>query len=326
MGAKAQMNFNDGSFNVGSPRIWSDSARQRVLQAHIASIKVYKYYADSATKKRKYNGHLAQKYRYDQYGNMAEYSELNRRGKMTEHYSYTFNEKNQYIHFTELNSRGRLSFHMDNYYDKNGDCTDIWFFYRSAAPEHKVQRFDNNHNMLEMTYKHDNDKKVSWRFEFSYYDDGSKKQTIEYDRRGKIDHTWNFDCSPVGKLATSKFKDTTKVCIRYEKDKAGNPVKIKESFIKQGNLVRFVDKYDIHDKLLDEAYYDKKGRISSHTTWGYNSKGRMISIIAYQRHSDKIAYQYAYSYGPDNELSEAQYFGKNNKPKYILKYVYTKNS
>ncbi len=324
-GAKAQMYFNDGSFNIGSSRIWPDEARKRRLDEHLAGTKVYKFYADSAKVKRKHNGYLSQEVHYDKYGNVAEFINRNKHGKMTSYNSYVFNDKNQYIQYTQLDRKERLSFHMANSFDKNGDCTDIWFFYRSSSPSHKVQRFDSSHRMVEMIYKYKNDK-VSSRFEFSYYDDGSKKQTKEYDRKGKIVHTWNFDCNPVGKLEAKKFKDTTKICVRYEKDKDGNPIKIKEEFIKQGNLVREVEKYDSRDNLLDEAYYDKQGRISSHITYTYNSNGRMVSYISYRKHSDKIASKYEYTYGTDNEVSEAMIFDRHDKPKYVLKYAYLKNS
>lgn len=172
-----------------------------------------------------------------------------------------------------------------------------------------------------MAYTYKNDRKQGSHFTYSYYDDGSRKQSVEYNRKGKVLHTWNYDCSPVGQMAGAK-KDTSKVCIRYETDKNGNRIKITEEFEKRGDVVRRVNKYNLHDRLLDVSDYNKKGKVVYRYSYDYNANGRMTEAIYYKPGSgEKVKYRYTYVYDSNSDLSKYVAY-KYARPQYVYKYEY----
>ena len=326
LAGNAQMYYSDGSYDDKADKAWRDSVRKITLDAHITGLKTYRFHVDSTKAKRKNNGSLVYEWKYDDKGNVTSFIKNNKKGRTKEHYSYLWNDNNQFLQSTSFKRNGKIKYQMVNTYDKTGNCVETWRYFWDAPPNHKLQKFDDNHKLQEIIWRYDNDKKLSGRYEFSYYPDGSKKLTVEYNKKGKIKHTWNYDCSPVGKLTSAKFKDTTKVCIKYEKDKDGNVIKVKEEFFKSGNLARKVDKLDSHNNLLDVAYYNKKGKCVMHTAMSYNSKNQMTEYITYRKGTDRIRSRDIYQYNPDGEIGQTNAFDRNNKPKYILKYVYIKNS
>ena len=323
--ARAQVFYTDGSSDLFSSNARTDLQRKKLIDAHVMGLKVYLYEADSLRAGKKDNGYLAQDLSYDKNGNLTRWYIKNKRGRIVNHYNYLYNDKNEYLQFTEFKRNGRVKFLMDNSFDNEGNCIETWRYYNDAPPSHVIQKFGTDHKLLESVYKFKNDRKFSGRYVFSYYDDGRKKQTLEYDEKGKVIHTWNYDCSSVGKLASLHVKDTNKVCTRYEKDINGNPIKVKEEFQKDGPIRRTIEKYDIHDNMIEEEWYNARGIIISHWASVFNDKSEIVEYLKYKRGSDKLAERYTYMHNEDGLISEVHSFSKDNKPKHITKYIYTKN-
>ena len=105
----------------------------------------------------------------------------------------------------------------------------------------------------------------------------------------------------------------------------GNPIKVKEEFQKDGTIRRTVEKYDIHDNMIDEEWYNARGIIISHWSSAFNEKNEIVKYIKYKKGSDRVAERYTYMHNGDGLISEVHSFSKNNKPKHITKYVYSKN-
>jgi len=319
---RAQVYYSDGNFDPGLYEQKRDAARERILKNHIIATKVYRYDADSNKSDKGNNGFLTEEHQYDEKGNLVDYKTLNKHGRITTEYLYRFDDKGRNIEFTELKRNGNIHRQITNSFDKAGNNIDTHWYYSDQFSIHKTRKYDDKNRMTEQAYFYRHDKRKGYYYTFSYYDDGSKKQSIEYNPNGKAMHTWNYDCAPIGELAREKQKDTTKVCVRFETDKNGNQVKVKEEFVKNGPMVRRINKYDLRDNLLDMESYDIKGHIITHTNITYNEMNQITEYTAYKKRSDVISGRLVYIYDADGNIVKLLTYKGVDKPKYVVKYSY----
>jgi len=318
---QAQVYYSDGNTDEGQQSHKTDSIKNHLVANHITGIKMFKYRSDSSESKPA-RGYLALYYKYDDHGNLVDYKGYSKSGRIKDEWIYRFDDHGRDIERTGLTRNGRIYRQITNDFDKAGNNIETHWYNRGTYPSwHLSRKYNDKNQLVEMIYSTKNDRKLESRFTYSYYDDGSRKQSVEYNRKGKVLHTWNYDCSPVGELAGAK-KDTSKVCIRYETDKNGNRIKVTEEFEKRGNIVRRVNKYDLHDRLLDVSDYNKKSRIVYRYSYDYNNDGHMKEALYYKLGSgDKIKNRYTYVYDTKGDLVQ-QVVYKYTKPDYILKYDY----
>ncbi len=318
---KAQVYYSDGNFEPGQYDQKKEAERERILKSHIGIVRAYRYEADSGKEMKGNHGFLAEEDQYDDKGNLIDYKNINRLGRITDEFLYRFDDKGRCVESTRLNRNGKINIQWTYAYDKNGNMTDM-HTYSHDPSGHMAKKYDDKNRLVEQTWYWRHDSRVGSHYKYSYYDDGSKKQTVEYSPKGKILHTWNYDCSPVGKLATPKFKDTTKVCVRYETDKNGNQIKIKEEFVKRGSEVRSVNKYDLHDNLIDMAGYDIKGNIVRRSSVVFNDHNQATEYIAYKKKSNTVSGRLVYEYDPNGNIIKLLTYKGVDKPKYVVKYNY----
>jgi len=316
---QAQVYYSDGNEDP-SQNVRSDSARKRIVSKHIVAINVYCSKSDTGQEGTK-KSYLSSVTKYDDNGNMVDYQILNKHGNTIQEYLYRYDNDGRNLEFTVLKRSGKIKRQITYDYDKSGNNIMTHWFFDDYPPARRVRIYDDKNHLLEQTYFYYHYKKQGSKYKYSYYDDGSRKQSVEYNRKGKVLHTWNYDCSPVGQMAGAK-KDTSKVCIRYETDKNGNRIKVTEEFEKRGDVVRRVNKYDLHDRLLDVSDYNKKGKVVYRYSYDYNANGRMTEAIYYKPGSgEKVKFRYTYVYDSNSDLSKYVAY-KYARPQYVYKYEY----
>ena len=318
----AQVSYGENATDVARNKHWTDSTAKWRVDHRIICLREFSYKPDTITHK----GYMDYELKYDQRGNMAESSRLNKKGKLLGKASWTWDDQNRYIGYKSLKRNGKLRSMASFGYNASGDLVDEKYYYKKPGyvSFHNIKTYNDQHNIVGIQYLSKNDKKKGWRVVYSYYPDGSKKQTIMYDRKGKIKHTWNYDCNAIGKMDIKKLKDTSKLCIRYELDKDGKQVKIKEEFVKSGIVVRIISKYDSHENLLEELRYDKKGKLVYHTVSSYGSNNKLTEYKEFKSGSDKIRSRRVYYYRSDGTVAEMMDYKRNDKLKEIVKYEYVK--
>lgn len=72
---------------------------------------------------------------------------------------------------------------------------------------------------------------------YTYHENGDKKETNYYEK-GKLKHTWKFECKPEGELINVKEKDATKFCLIQDIDENGNGVIWERKFDEKGRLTK----------------------------------------------------------------------------------------
>jgi hypothetical protein len=129
------------------------------------------------------------------------------RGKVKMHNSFTFDDSNRMTSFASYNGSGKLKRMNKNTYDKSGNIIEQDFYKKNpnAINKKTIKTYDSRNNITE-TKAFDKKGNLKTHIEYTYYEDGSKKQTTQYSGKGKVIRIWNFDCNPVGKPEAKKLK------------------------------------------------------------------------------------------------------------------------
>jgi len=318
----AQLYYNESGADMAKYQHFIDSAANKRVADHIIGYRTYTYKPDSTV----ISGYLSNEIKFDKNGNISEYTTFNKRGKIVDKFIEKWSDKNQYISYTSLKRNGRFNYSMAYTYNTSGDEIERKYCWKKPEnmTNHGFMTYDEKHNMLECKYLIKKDRKNGYRYVYSYYPDGSKKQTVEYDNHGKIQHTWNYDCSSVGKLVVNKLKDTSKLCIHYEKDASGNELKIKEEFAKNGPVVRTIIKTDSYDNQVEEIRYNKHGKILYHVINIFNNKSKITEQKQYTRDDKKLKTRKVFYYNSDGRLDQMIEYKSDSKPIQIVKYELVK--
>jgi len=321
--ASGQAAYNDSKEDYLASMQRSKQARARLATAGIKSTKKYEYKHNDSI------GVLTYSLDYDNHGNIIDWFEYKKNGKIKTHASTSYNDSNWVTKYQYYNRRNK-SVWLDAYtYDKWGNITeDDGYLGRTQKLFSKtINTYDSLKNITESKTFNQRGKLIT-RIEYYYYTDGSKKQTIEYSGKGKVENIWNFDCNPVGNLQAKKLKDTGKICIHYETDKDGKPIKIKEEYTNQDGLFgkrmrRTITKYDKDNNILDLSTCKLNGKQTLHWSAAYNGMEKCTEYNMYERGTQNIWWKYLYTYNSDGNITGMVIFKKNKKtPELTYKLVY----
>jgi hypothetical protein len=111
------------------------------------------------------------------------------------------------------------------------------------------------------SYKIKNDKqKLVLRYEYDYYPDKQKKETRQFDRKGKLKYTWKYDCNPKGEVV----KKESQVCKNTGFNNKGHIVDVIFHTNAQGKKTKTVHTYYMFNgrkiHVANEIYMVKNGK------------------------------------------------------------------
>ena len=292
---------------------------------HITSSKLFHYKTQADADAGK-NGYLYEEYAYDANGNQTDYKFYKKNGKVKYHYSYKWNDEGKSTEFQWLKKDGSMKMKNTTAYNGAGKVIEEKQFWKSDndLAWHSTSTYDAQQNLIGLKYLLNNDKKLYRRYAYSYYPDGSKKQTIEYNRKDVVKHIWNYDCNPAGSLETKSLKDSSKICIRYETDKDGNQIKIKEQNVKQGKTVRIITKYDIHDNEIYSVGYKASGKETRHVESSYDNRDNLTERKLFKPNTAELKNRWVVHYDNSGNVTESKAY-KGSELTHFWKYSYTKS-
>jgi len=293
--------------------------RAHIAAENIASLQTFGYKHNSTV------GSLIEESRFDKKGNNTEWF-MYKHGKVKKHNTATFDDSNRATSFTHYTGSGKLKEMITATYDKAGNLIEQDWYKKDPQTINRktIKTYDSQNNITE-SKEFDGKGNLKNRVEYTYYDDGSKKQTIQYSGKGKVLQLWNFDCNPVGKLQAERLKDTNKICIHYETDKDGNPIKVNEEYQGGtglfGKTYRYITKYNKNNNLIDAAWYNLNGKLISHWSESYNADGKMTEYTIYKGGAQEILYKSIYTYDNSGNMTESILY-KKSQVNSTMKYVY----
>jgi hypothetical protein len=315
-----QATYNDSREDFLMAMQRNKNYRAHIVAGNIASVQTFGYkHANS-------EGYLMFESRYDKRGNNTDWF-LYRNGKVKQHNAAKYDDSNMVTEFAFYKGSGKLKRMTANTYDKSGNLVEQDLFRKNPKKLYTktIKTYDSRNNITG-TKLFNNKGELQSRIEYTYYDDGSKKQTTEYNGSGKVKRIWNFDCNPVGKSEAKKIKDTAKICIHYEKDSAGNPIKIRDEYTHDGwfgATVRTITKYDKDNNMIDVATYNLNGKRLSRWSASYNASGRITEYILYKDGTGKPQFRTTYTYNKEGNMEGSVIYKKTNVPFSSRKYIYT---
>ncbi len=317
---KGQATYNDSREDFLSAIQRNKSYRDHIASGHITSVRIVGYKHNDTI------GFLKYESKYDIKGNNTDVFTYKNR-KIKNHSFTKYDDSNRVTEFAYYKRGDKLKYMYVHIYDKSGNPIEQDSYKKNAqeVTSKTIKTYDNFNNITEAK-TFDGSGKLKSRIEYTYYNDGSKKQTTQYSGKGKIVRIWNFDCNPVGKLQAKKFKDTAKICIHYETDASGNPIKVKEEYLSGGFLggaLRNVTKFDKDNNTIDAACYNLNGKLFGHWSASYNPTGRMTEYVVYKGGTLQTRFKVIYSYDDKGNISESVTYKKSKVPFSTMKYVYT---
>jgi len=314
------------SYNDSREEFMTAMQQTRKSRAHITALRILSVQSFEYKNVNK-PGKLSYELRYDSKGNITNWLEYRKNGKIKRQSLVSYNDSNWVTISASYNGAGKQNWKIRFSYNTLGRLIEHDTYKRDSQKivSKTINTYDNKNNIIESeTFGKKGNLKS--RTEYNYYDDGSKKQTTMYSAKGKIKQVWNFDCNPIGDLRAKKLKDTSKVCIHYETDQDGNPIKVKEEYAETGifgTMERTVTKYNKDNNVLDVSAYKLNGKQTSHFSASYNSQGNLTEYIMYKAGTTKPWWRNSYTYTSDGNMeTEAFYWRADQTPANTFKYVY----
>jgi hypothetical protein len=323
--ASGQADYNDSKEDLLASMRMSKKFRTHLAAIGIRSAQKFEYKHSDTT------GVLTYEVKYDSHGNKTDWFEYKKNGKIKTRATTSYDDSNWVTKYQYYNRRNKATW-IDAYtYDKWGDITELDMYWGPKDLFSKtINTYDSLKNITESKTFNKRGKLIT-RVEYTYYTDGSKKQTIQYSGKGKVQNIWNFDCNPVGDAQAKKLKDTGKVCIHYETDKDGMPIKIKEEYTWQDGLFgksmrRNITKYNKDNYVLDFSSCKLNGKQTLHYSAIYNATGRCIEYDLYEPGTKKLWEKYTYTYNNNNIMTGMVFYKRaKDTPAVTYKWIYNQS-
>lgn len=317
----AQVLPEDDRDNFRNNIIQTAKARKRIEANHIKGVKAYSY-----TNKHP-EGIVRYEINYDSHGNVVDNIQHNKRGRLISDYRYQYDDSNRMVSTAVLNKKGKTTWGGFWRYDKSGNMVQNFYWYRDTGTvTYKwTMAYDLKNNPIESkSYSYKG--RLDSRSVYEYYNDGSKKKTTTYNRKGKVIAVWNYDCNPIGKLQESKMKDTSKVCVHYETDKNGNPVRVKEDYTQGGWLVKYrlrkITKYDKDNNVIEYITMKMNGKETHHYSADFDAQGNITEARYSIPNTTNLRERLVYTYDNTGNMAQLTVYKNSSKQGAVFKYVY----
>lgn len=316
----AQILYNDNRDDFHTWLTRTSKFHKHIAANHITDAKIYSY------SHKHPQGLLVYETKYNLHGDEIENIAYNKHGHIKYHYTYQYNDSNWVTSSVEFQKNNKRQSGRTWSYDKWGNITKSinWWKDTGNIIYEDIVQYDSHSNPLKGKIYYARGK-LHDSIAYQYYDDGSKKKTTTYNRKGKITGIWNYDCNPIGKSEESNMKDTSKVCVHYETDKNGNPVKIKEEYTEGGGLFKYrlrkISKYDKDNHIIEQTITKLNGKEKSHSSYDFDAQGNITESRQYIPNSTTIKKRFVYAYDNSGNMIQITAY-KSSVQGSVIKYVY----
>lgn len=304
---------NSEEAKVSSQR-WED-ARKNLTENNIKSMKCMVTDMNGRT-------HPSRFYKFDDRGNYITNIFYDKNGIEKNKYENEFNSKNNVTKSTQF-KKGKLKSIYESIYDDRGNMIESKYYDKDNEVSSRHTNNYNSNNLLteSINYRKDG-KRISFKWQYEYYPNGSKKQQRIY-KGEKLKWVVNYDCDELPKTEKQMMKDTSKICIKYEYDANGNKVKTIERHDSKGKL-DYLERYtyDKNGNITKTEKSDKhlNFKLTQETT--YNTQNLAIEYRNYDFKTQKIETVWFYNYA-DSGLLLGSYVVNKKNPR-SAKYEYEK--
>lgn len=144
------------------------------------------------------------------------------------------------------------------------------------TPEWKLENQYNDSGKLIMSQSFNNGK-LNYRYEYDFYQNGSKKETRYFNKKNKLKYRYTYECDPKGELENKEVKNRN-YCVKKEEKNDGSYMEISEYKNEKGKVTKYIRHYTADSLLSLSEYFNYKGELNFKTAYQYN-ENKQITMI-----------------------------------------------
>ena len=284
-------------------------SREDLVDNGVAEVKIFEV--------RKKGEFLSSQTSFDTEGNWKERIFYKHNGRKSQHWLAEWNGSKKMKRFERQNGKGAVLFLTTWEYNSDNRKTAQKTLKR-GKPYNDGQFIYQDTLMTEAKYgRRGSEKKSRWTY--TYYEGGSIRQSVYYNRKGKQKRIWSFACDEEGKQLQKKEME---VCKKTEIDENGNRKEVYQYTDEKLKIRKMVLTYDKDEHLLERVRYDKNDREVFRNTHVYNEKGDMISTAYFRKGKKKPMTNYVFEYNDNHLMVKETCLKKDMSPKwsYVRQY------
>jgi hypothetical protein len=255
-------------------------------------------------------GRKVKTYRTSQYGNYSTESDYATKNKIISKSSYSYSER-------RYNDSSQIISNLYVIKKKDGTTQSM-----------RLSKSEYNHHgkltSMQTSYKKKDTTLMRYRLKRYYRSDSGELTKIEYFNKGKISHTYVYDCDLTNQKAPPK-KDSTRVCKNEATDDRGYTYYTSFSE-NQNRLYKTTHVYDPKNKLVESSQYIiKDGQELPFNIYRVNNDSSYNVSYQYNSNLKKVTRTISRTnlYNPDKTISNSQ-IKITKKGKTDLHYIYFK--
>lgn len=262
-------------------------------------------------------------YYYNYNGQDIKQSIFNPKGKLTLNYLYEFDQDGNRTTYTIQNKKGN-PLTREEYEFEEGKMTTMrsYSFKKSDPKFHREYGYDEGDKLIRSTQIKTRNNKLTHSWNFTYYEDGSKKRTEKLNRKNKIVSATDYSCDKAGTEIASGKVDQQVVCKRTELDDAGKQITIIETMYGEKNMFRSVSKLNSFDRVYELTFYDESGVVTTQFLTDYNEAGQVIATKRYGL-GGKFDRASTYERNSKGNVTSETVFNEREEVVMKLRYTYT---
>ncbi|MDP1726214.1 MAG: hypothetical protein Q8M15_05480 [Bacteroidota bacterium] len=251
------------------------------------------------------------------------YERFNKKNKLIFAWKYKYINDTLISLTYSINKKGDTTYKNTYAYNETGMLTRQESYYKDMnQPKIFETRSYNAQNKLVKNEHYNKNGQLEFRYEYDYYENGSKKETRLYNHKNKLKIKYTYECDLKGEIENKEVKarnycskknvnaDGTFVEIFEFKDEKNRIRKTVYNYNKDSTLKQF-ERFDVKGNLIYKAnyYFDDKQQVTFYDTFNrkgkkqnsyqyiYNDKGFVEKFITFNKKNkavEETSYTYAY--------------------------------
>ncbi len=254
---------------------------------------------------------------FDTSGREISVKKYNRKGKNIRNEERRYDEKGVKIFEKVYNAKGRIFYSYEFINDENKKVTEYRSYDKNNNLNYRnIYKYNEKRNVTENCSYRGKKQKLYNRLVYTYYSNGEKESTSNYNGKGKLIKFWSYACSTLG-TETKNLKDTVKVCKIAEYDKDGGFSITNIITGEDGQLSKQERKYNVDSVLIGSAQFNSKNKYIYKSKTDKTEEGWQTKFWDFFVKQQTISYERIFTYNDKKQLTNSivTVFSKNGKVK-----------
>lgn len=186
----------------------------------------------------------------------------------------------------------------------------------------KYQYQYNTLNKLSAYSQIDKKGKDNYRYEYDFYDNGSRKETRYFNQKNRLKYRWTYECDQKGELVSNSIKQAN-FCTKKELHNDGSFIEVFDFTDDKGRHTKTICYYSKDSLLTAYETFTKRNKLQNKWEYIYDKNGNAIQTLYFK--SKELKKKFVYTYNEKNLCVKIDFFNKNGKlnNSFIYDYSYS---